>query len=162
MRLLIAPLAFGFLALAGCTIYDPTPKPDYTIRVMPSPGGMVAIPPTCPSYATAVKDPYDNQPMPQFGCANARDLALMIEKPEDLVGGRSMGDASGVTTVGAVRRYYNNQTRGLLWTGTDPNQLSNTTAPTPSSAITGEIPPSASSSSSPSTSFSTAAPSGGP
>jgi hypothetical protein len=167
MRLFITPLAFGFIALAGCTLYDPTPKPDYTIRVVPAPNGtMVALPPTCPSYATATADPYDNQPMPQFGCATARNLAFEIERPEDLVGGRTMGDADGVTTVGAMRRYYNNQTRGLLWTGSDPSQASTSTMSTTTSAITGEVsPPSTSAGSSASgspSSFSTAAPSSGP
>jgi type IV pilus biogenesis protein CpaD/CtpE len=125
--------------LAGCQIYDPTPTPDYTIRVTPIEDGMAALPPTCPSWVTAVTDPYDNQPLPQYGCANARNLALMIDRPKDLLHGRDMGPSSGVTTVGAMRRYNSNQSRGLI----DPSSQSDTsvsatTAPTSSSPMTGE------------------------
>jgi len=106
---------------------------------MPTPDGMVAIPPGCPNWTTATTDPYDNQPLPQFGCANARNLAIMVDRPEDLVRGRDMGDSSGVLTVGAMRRYYNNQTRGLLDLDTSPDMSSAiTTSPTPTSSMTGE------------------------
>jgi Pilus biogenesis CpaD protein (pilus_cpaD) len=143
MRLSFMTLALGLVVLTGCEApYSPTPKPDYTIRVLPSPNGTVAaVPPTCPSWTTATTDPYDNKPLPQLGCATARNLAMMVDQPEDLVHGRTLGPASGVTAVGSVLRYNNDQTRGLIWTGTDPNQLGTTTASTAASAITGELKP---------------------
>ena len=154
----LAFFTFALLALAACEDpYAPTLRPDYTIRVMPTAQGMVAAPPPCPSWATETTDPFDNQPMPQFGCANARNLADMVENPNDLVTGRPMGDARGVTAVGSIRRYDNDQTRGLIWTGTESNQTATTTASTSSSSLTGDVTGGAGASSSSSSSSGTAA-----
>ena len=133
-------LGFGVLALAACeSPYPPTPHPDYAIRVMPTTKGSVAIPPTCPDWATSTADPFDNLPMPQFGCADARNLAGMIENPNDLLEGRALADARGVTAVGAVRRYDNNQTRGLITPSVEVNQIATTTATVANSQMTGDI-----------------------
>ena len=87
-------LSFGLIALSGCnTFYDPTPTPDYTVHVVPTATGMVAVPPDCPPWSSATVNPYDNQPIPQFGCANARNLSLMVDRPSDLVKGRNLGDS---------------------------------------------------------------------
>ncbi len=154
MRISSMTLVLGLLALTGCDDpYQSTLKPDYTIHVMPTANGtMAAVPPSCPSWSAATTDPYDNKPVPQLGCATARNLAMMVDQPEDLVHGRTLGLASGVTAVGSVLRYNNDQTRGLLWTGTDPNQLGTTTSSTATSAITGELKTPGSSSSSSSSS----------
>ena len=141
-------LFLGLTFLSGCQIYPPTPTPDYTIRVVPTADGMVAIPPECPSWNTAIPDPYDNQPLPQFGCANARNLALMVDRPSDLVHARDMGPSNGVTTVGAIRRYDNNQTRGLIDTDTAADSaIAVTTATTAASTMTGDAAGGSSSSS---------------
>lgn len=126
------------LATTSCVELPPTPKPDYKIHVKTEGNKTTAVPPTCASWNSDMTDPYDNQPLPQFGCANARNLAMMVERPEDLVEGRPMGAASAVTSLGAVIRYDNNQTRGLLWTGSDPNTVATTTSSTPASSLTGE------------------------
>lgn len=128
------------LALAACdTLFPPTPTPDYTIKVVPGPNGMTAVPPACLNWTNAVADPYDNQPLPQFGCANTRNLAFMVDRPEDLIHGRDFGDSSGVMAVGAMRRYYGNQTRGLLDSSASPDSsVAITTASTPASGITGD------------------------
>ena len=137
---LFGVMVFSVLALSACIDpYDPTPRPDYTIRVVPTAQGSVAIPPACPSWAFDVKDPYDQQPDPQFGCANARNLAAMVENPNDLVSGRPLADSRGVTEVGAIRRYDNNQSRGLIWTGNEDNQIAATTSAAGSSPLTGDI-----------------------
>jgi type IV pilus biogenesis protein CpaD/CtpE len=102
--------------------------------------GFVAIPPGCPSNVTDVTDPYDNQPRPQFGCADARNLAMMAERPEDIVKPRDLGPASGVTSTGAILRYNNNQTRGLIYTTSSPDSaVDTTTANTAASGITGDL-----------------------
>lgn len=146
----------SLLLLAGCEspqIYPPTPKPDLTIHVVPTPNGMTAVPPTCPSWASATIDPYDNQPLPQFGCATARNLAMMVERPEDLVHGRDSGNSSGVMAVGSMRRYYNNQTRGLIYPSSAPDTaVDATTAPSAASPMTGDATGSAAASSSSSSS----------
>jgi hypothetical protein len=153
-------MSFGLLTLAACSSpYGGTPRPDYTIRVVPTPNGPIAVAPTCPSWATDTSDPFDNQPIPQFGCANARNLALMVEQPEDLVKGRDLGPARATTTVGAIRRYDNNQTRGLLDPDTSPDMAAAvTTSSTASSSLSGDATGSASSSSSSAPAAAAAAP----
>jgi len=133
-------LAFILLGLTACVDpYEPTLRPDYTIRVVPTAQGDVAVAPPCPSWATENADPYDNQPIPQFGCAYARNLALMAERPDDLIEGRPLADARGVTAVGAVRRYDNNQTRGLITPDAEVSQVAATTASTGASSLTGDV-----------------------
>jgi len=148
-RLPVAVLLLGLSSvLAACTSpYEPTLRPDYSIRVIPTKQGGLAIPPECPSWAEETADPFDNQPLPQFGCASARNLAAMVEKPEDLVIGRKLDNARGVLAVGAVRRYDNNQTRGLVMPGPDNSQVAITTAPTAASEMTGDVTAGGSSSS---------------
>ncbi len=149
----------GILMLTGCdSLYPPTPRPDYTIKVVQTPNGPVAVPPECPPWSSATIDPYDNQPLPQFGCATARNLALMVDHPDDLVKGRDLGNANAVVTVGAMRRYENNQTRGLIKpSGQADDTIDITTAGTSTSTLTGNIV-----SGSPSSSSSSAAPAAGP
>lgn len=133
--LLLLPL----LALSACDLgIPPTTNPDYTIRVLKTSSGSVAIPPNCPSAFTSTVNPFDEQPLPQYGCAHARNLAMMVEQPDDLVKGRDLGEARSVLIVGSVRRYDNNQTRGLIWTGTDSNAVAVTSASTTSSLLTGD------------------------
>lgn len=149
----------GVAFLAGCADpYQPTMRPDYTIHVVSTPNGDKAIPPACPSYATQISDPYDNQPMPQFGCAYMRNLAMSVEQPSDLVHGRDLGPARGVAAVGAVRRYDNNQTRGLIDPNTNADSaVAATTSSAPASALSGDITGGASATSSSSSSSSPAA-----
>lgn len=133
-----ASIFLAALTMSACVELPPTPRPDYAIRVKTENGKTVAVPPPCPSWNTEVTNPFDNQPLPQLGCANARNLASMIERPEDLLEGRDIGSPDAVTSLGAVIRYKNNQTRGLIWTGSDPSTTATTTASTPSSSMTGE------------------------
>jgi hypothetical protein len=71
----------------------------------------------------------------------------MVENPDDLLAGRALGKMRGVTAVGSIRRYDNNQPRGLIWTGADANQTAATTAPTASSPMSGDVTGSAGASS---------------
>lgn len=128
------------LMLSACeTPYPPTMRPDYTIRVTPSAQGGTAIPPTCPSWSAERANPYDNQPLPQYGCTDARNLAAMVETPNDLVRPRELGPMRGVAAVGAMRRYDNNQQRGLIVPGAESNQVAITTASTSASQLSGDI-----------------------
>lgn len=133
-------LALGLLALTACQdMFSPTARPDFSIRVTPTAAGSVATAPTCPSWNDETVNPFDNQPLPQFGCATARNLADMVENPNDIVEGRTMGYERGVASVGAVRRYDNNQTRGLIMPSSDTSQSATTTSPTSSSSIVGDV-----------------------
>jgi len=147
----------GLVALTACQLYDPTPHPDYAIRVTPTIQGGIATPPECPSWSKEVIDPYDNQPPPQYGCADARNLAMTVETPNDLVLPRDLGPMRGVEAVGAMRRYDNNQTRGLIHPGTEDNQAAVTTASSGASSLSGDITGGASSGSSSSAASASAA-----
>lgn len=112
-------LSSAFL-LCACSGYDPVePNPDYSIKLMRSHDGKrtVAVPPDCPSWNTVSSSPLENQPWAQFGCANARNLAAQIVRPDDLIDGRDSGPAKGSTTAGAVNRYNEGKTKSLQ----DPN-----------------------------------------
>lgn len=154
-RLFFTVSLLGLLSLSACDFYGGTPRPDYAIRVTKTAQGSVATPPACPSWTTETKDPYDNQPDPQFGCANARNLALMSDNPDDLVEGRALADARGVTSVGAIRRFDNDQTRGLVWTGGETESVATTTAASATSSLSGDITGGAGASSSSSAASST-------
>ena len=139
MRTRILLISACLIGLTACeTGLAPTPVPDYTIRVMSSSNGVVAIPPNCANWTTDTINPFDTEMLPQLGCATARNLAMMVENPNDLVHGRDMSASRSVSDVGSVRRYDNNQTRGLIWLSTDPNQVAATSAPTATSGITGD------------------------
>jgi len=136
----VAVLSLGILALAGCdAIHAPTPRVDYTIGVAHEGTKTTTIPPACAPWSGDEASPLDGQALPQFGCATARNLASMIETPDDLVEGRDLDNERGVTAVGAMRRYDNNQPRGLILPTTDSSQAAASTAATSSSALTGDI-----------------------
>lgn len=140
VKISLYALPLGLLVLAGCIqMYPPTPNPDYAIHVASTPKGSVAIPPVCPGWAMATTDPYDNQLTPQFGCATARNLAMAVERPDDLLHGRNLGPERGVHGVGEIRRYDNDQTRGLLDPQTNVDSVAaTTTSSTPASGLSGD------------------------
>src|ERR1700733_9297714 len=140
IRFLNMILIAGLVGLGACSI---TPTPDYAIKVVPAADGhpAQAIPPTCPRWSDNDLNFFDNQPLPQFGCADARNLAMEVERPEDLLQGRNPGPSRGVISAGNIMRYDNNQTRGLIDLQTQPDTAAaNTTAPIPNSKLTGETP----------------------
>jgi len=103
--------------LGGCEI---APKPDYRIKVMPAPDGhgFVAIPPECLSwYEYGTGGPSENMPWPSYGCAEAKNLAAMVDRPEDLIEGKPLGPADPVVSAAAISRYQAGKTTPLI----DPN-----------------------------------------
>lgn len=135
----ITLLSFVMLStLTACdSLRNPTPQMDNRIRVVQQGGQSVAVAPTCASWTGDEANPFDNQPFPQYGCATARNLAMMVENPNDLIQGRNMGSARGVLAVGGIRRYDDNVTRGLIWTGTETNVVAVTTSSAPASNVKG-------------------------
>jgi len=118
----IASLAFLAIALPlmGCEdLNRNTPAPDQTIKVVPSLDGKhtLAVPPDCPSWRTEGLSPFENQALPQFGCATTRNLAAMVEKPEDLLSGRDPGNANGAVASAGVQLYLQGKTAAFI----DPN-----------------------------------------
>ena len=157
-RLLFIPATL-FLLSACENPYKPTMRPDYTIHVVSTAKGDVAIPPKCPSWSSEATNPFDEQPLPQFGCATARNLAMSVERPSDLVRGRDLGPARGAEIVGGIRRYDNSQPRGLIDPSTNADSaVAASTSSAPASSLSGDVTGGASAASSSSSSSTSAGP----
>jgi len=91
-------------ALCGC---ETAPKPDNRIKLMPSADGkrVTALPPDCLSWHDYETGPFENHPWPQYGCAQARNLAAQVERPQDVVEGKELGKADGIISSAAQSRY---------------------------------------------------------
>lgn len=100
-------------ALGGC---ETGPKPDHRIKLMPSADGKrtIAVPPECLSWHDAATGPLENQPWPQYGCAQARNLAAQVERPEDLMQGKPLGPADGVMSAASIQNYRAGKTKALI------------------------------------------------
>jgi hypothetical protein len=106
----------ALLLLTACTSVS-TPRPDHRIVVVPTNSeatSFVAIPPECLPWHETVFGFNDNQPLATFGCANARNLALSVEKPSDLIAGRDPGIADASKAASAIQRYQAGQVLGLF------------------------------------------------
>lgn len=123
-------LALSFL-ITGC-VTDDSVAPDYRIRLAPSPSGKgyVALPPECGNWEQQFGSPQENVASPNFGCATSRNLAVMIERPEDLIEPRKMSPADGVASASAIDRYRAGKTFPLI----DPNLENPVAVPTPTTA----------------------------
>lgn len=128
VSVLLLGLCFGLTACLHDNVYEAMQKdpvaqnPDHRIVVAPVAEGspiLKAYPPDCPSWREHRPAPLDNMPQPQLGCANQRNLALMIAQPEDLLRGRKLGPADATNAAGTVQRYHEGKVRGLY----DPNQM---------------------------------------
>lgn len=94
-------------------------------------GRFVAVPPVCEGGANSFEpNPFTNQPIPGFGCANARNLALQIVKPADLIHPAPLGDADAIKAAGAIDRYR----RGEIWGLYDPTKLPDPISTAPAAA----------------------------
>jgi len=112
-------LAFS-MAVCGCVDnpYASAPAPDYRIGLVKERDGKyIAVPPVCPDWRFYNPGPFQNEPWPQYGCAHARNLAAMVERPEDLEKGREISPALGSSAATAMRRYNQEKTKPLI----DPN-----------------------------------------
>ncbi|MBV8061215.1 MAG: hypothetical protein JO126_09215 [Alphaproteobacteria bacterium] len=126
-------------ALAACDLPPPTTVPNYTVKVNQNAQGQwVAVPPDCLDWTQNTASDFDNMPMPQFGCATARNLAMMVDHPHDLLQGRPTELARGTVAAASINSYDSNQTRGLIDPFT-PNTsgIAVTTAPSASSGGAG-------------------------
>jgi pilus assembly protein CpaD len=64
-----------------------------------------AIMPACPGWPAMDAAPNDNRVHPNFGCADASNLAAMVADPSDLVTGEAAGSADGERAAAAVSAY---------------------------------------------------------
>lgn len=119
LALVLAPA----LALAGCSA-NPTELTEWPVGVMPAAGQLqrlVAVPPECgPSpetvpklWGTAWHNPYLG-----LGCSQARNLALQVEEPRDLLTGRATGAPDAERETLAMQRYHKGEEKALMRAGT--------------------------------------------
>jgi len=110
--------------LGGCA---DAPKPDHRIKLMPSADGKhtVVVPPECLSWHDVRLSPEENHPWPQYGCANARNLAAQVDRPEDLMNPKDLGYGDPVYTSATIQNYRSSRTKPLI----DARQESPTAAP---------------------------------
>ncbi len=71
-------------------------------------GRYVATPPNCPDWRKPANQNFQNSPSSNFGCANAANLALMVEDPADLLRGRPLGPGDAAGLVHGIQRYRSN------------------------------------------------------
>ncbi len=110
----------ALMALAACDHSRSAMNPDYSIGLVPSRDGygLAAVPPPCPGWREGNNnDPFENTMMPQLGCATARNLAVAVERPEDLVANDTFVPADGSAASLGVARYRIGKTTPLI----DPN-----------------------------------------
>ena len=112
IRLCLTSLAL-LLSLAACEI---APRPDNTIKLMPSADGKrtVPVPPECLSWHDYANGPLENQPWPQYGCAQSRNLAAQVERPQDLMEGKALGPGDAVLSASSVQNYRAGKTKALI------------------------------------------------
>lgn len=122
------------LAIGGCASWERTPTPDYRISLVPAADGkMMAVSAPCPDWRTHNLGAFQNDPWPQYGCASARNLAVMLDQPADLVAGRPMEHANAETTSAAMERYITGKTMPLM----DPSAAAPQNASSGGSGATG-------------------------
>lgn len=118
------------LALAACFPLS-TAEPDNRIKVSVSPSGeYVATPPECLSWAKYESSPFDNHAWPQMGCSTARNLAIMVDNPKDLVAGQDAGPAEGTIAAKSVELYRKGKTKDLInpFSATDTSSSGNSSS----------------------------------
>ncbi len=100
--------------LTGCES-NPTPAVDTRIKLATSPDGKtVALPPECGQWQHGFGEPWQNEPWPNYGCAQAHNLAVTVERPEDLIAPIPSAVSDGVTAASSVDRYRAGKTVPLI------------------------------------------------
>ncbi len=109
--------------LTGCYA-NPAATPEWPVMVAPAagqPNRMVAIPPECGPAPATIEKLYGSSwhnPYLGLGCSQARNLAVQIEEPHDLLTGRSLGPADAERQSLAIQNYRNGEEKDLMREGT--------------------------------------------
>lgn len=94
---------YGMMVSASAPVTAGAVQPG-TVRVVVS--RTRASVPGCPNWDRPAEPDYDNQQMPNFGCAVNGNLAAMVADPQDLVHGREGSSVvDPVTAAKAVNSY---------------------------------------------------------
>jgi pilus assembly protein CpaD len=75
----------------------------------------VAVPPDCPDWSENLARDPQNMPSPNMGCATQRNLAAMIDKPEDLIHPRSETPRVGERRDAVWEHYVKGEPTGSKW-----------------------------------------------
>jgi pilus assembly protein CpaD len=70
-------------------------------------------PPECPAWDDLLENYVSNGPTVPLGCANVRNLNLMVEDPRDLLVGRTTGPTDAGHEVKAIERYMEDKVKPL-------------------------------------------------
>ena len=111
------------LALAGC-VANPVVTPEWPIGVAPAagrPDRLVVVAPECGAAPATTPEPYGNSWHNQhlgLGCSQARNLALQVAEPRDLVQGRTAGRPDAEREARAIDRYHKGEEKDLRREGT--------------------------------------------
>ena len=97
------------------------PRANIVFSGMPSQGAGVSLvmsrftvtPPECPAWDDLLENYVSNGPTIPLGCANARNLNLMVEDPRDLLVGRTTGPTDAGREVKAIERYMEDKVKPL-------------------------------------------------
>jgi pilus assembly protein CpaD len=76
-------------------------------------------PPECPAWDDLLENYVSNGPTIPLGCANVRNLNLMVEDPRDLLVGRTTGPTDAGREVKAIERYMEDKVKPLPSTSTN-------------------------------------------
>ena len=68
---------------------------------------------TCAPWIEIPADRHSNAESPSLGCANTENLKNMVERPEDLEHGRTLGPANGSREATGMMRYEQGQVKPL-------------------------------------------------
>jgi pilus assembly protein CpaD len=105
------------------------PRANISFSNMPAKGAGVSLvmssftvtPPECPPWDDLLENYLNNGPTIPLGCANARNLNLMVEDPRDLLVGRTTGPADASHEVKAIERYMQDKVKPLPSNNTTDN-----------------------------------------
>jgi len=70
-------------------------------------------PPECPAWGDLLENYVSNAPTIPLGCANTRNLQLMVQDPRDLVVGRALEPSLAAREAEGVRRYVEDKLKPL-------------------------------------------------
>ncbi|MGH6880914.1 CpaD family pilus assembly lipoprotein [Hypericibacter sp.] len=76
------------------------------------------VPINCPGYNAPIQLDHEGRPILNPGCANAIDLGLMLENPNDLSQGRALPPADAEGQSLSIQRYRTGQTYAPVTQGT--------------------------------------------
>ena len=96
------------------------PRANIAFGSTPTQGGVSLVmsrytvtAPECPAWDDLLENYVNNGPTMPLGCANARNLNLMVEDPRDLLVGRTTGPTDAGHEVKAIERYMEDKVKPL-------------------------------------------------